>query len=650
VRSPVRVGFLALVLLAGAFPAHAQDASPSQAPTAGAPEVVTEGACEDAEGFTCVTLRMPLDHFSDTGRTIDVTYAFKPRERRTSRGDRPKPRGTFVTLTGGPGTSGIASAASYTDSFDEAIRTRYDIVFLDQRGAHLSGDFTCPGAALEWYLTEADPATSTPTTGLGADAKAFVDACLVESGVDPGILPYLGTRQAVEDLEAIRAHLGADDLTVYGESYGTQYAQGYAAAHPERIAGLLLDGPVDLTRSLFDYYDEQAAAFDAALEGTLYDCTAQTGCTVDTLTSSALASWDDLAVELEQGPLTFEYHGSQGQTETREFTKGHLVNAATASLYGEYDRMLLQRALAAASQGELWHLARLLYAGLVMDPDTQDAIPDPSYSDALYYAVECLDYAIPGDTPEERAQNYLDAGRELGMAERRLGDVFYGDLPCAWWPAQPDSAARPEPLTDVPYPMLVLGATLDPATPWANGERIAAAAGENARLIVKPGGPHVIFGRGEPCPDRIVTRFLARGRPTNQPRTVCDGDVADDYRRVARTDGSSYAFPQNAMRDLDREIIASADYWYWDAEEPLQVGCRFGGTIRYTPTDIGSRLRLESCSWARGVAFTGTGRIVDDDGSVELRVRQDGTDDPIRTWTGSDSYFGWVRRHREDDE
>jgi pimeloyl-ACP methyl ester carboxylesterase len=476
------------VLLAGALPAAAQDAAPS----ATALEVVKQEDCEDADGFTCVTLRMPLDHYSDTGRTIDVTYAFRPRDR--SEGGlpgRPSPArpGTFVTLTGGPGTSGIASAASYTDSFDEAVRATHDIVFLDQRGAHLSGDVTCPTAALEWYLTDADPATSTPTTGLGADAKAFVDACLAESGVDPGILPYLGTRQAVGDLEAIRAHLGADDLMLYGESYGTQYAQAYAAAHPERIAGLILDGPVDLTRSLVDYYDEQSAAFDEALEGTLYDCTAQRGCTIDTLTPSALAAWDGLAIELAQAPRTFEHHTGDGRTETRELSTAHLFNAGTAFLYSEYDRMLLQRAIAAASQGDLWYLSRLLYAGLVMDPDTQQAIPDPSYSDGLYYAVECLDYAIPGDTPEERAESYLAAGRELGMTDRRLGDVFYGDLPCAWWPAQPESAERPDALTEVPYPMLVLGATLAPRprgpTVHASRRQQGTTPGSSSRPVAR---------------------------------------------------------------------------------------------------------------------------------------------------------------------
>lgn len=620
------VPVVALALAGGVVPASVVPASvpPASAQAAAAPEVVSDQACgEDvADGFRCVTLRMPLDHFGATDRTIDVTYAVR---RHSGRG-RDAARGTFVTLTGGPGTSGIASAASYTDAYAEAIRDAYDIVFLDQRGAPLSGDLTCPDAALAWYRTTADPATSTATTGLGADAHAFVDACLEESTVDPAILPYLGTRQAVADLDAIRAHLGVERLTIYGESYGTQYAQGYAAAHPDRVAALLLDGPVDLSRSLFDYYDEQSGAFDATLEATLHDCSTARPCTLDLAGPQALAAWDDLTAQLAAGPIAFASHLGDGRTEERQLTSADLVNAGSAFLYSGDDRMLLQRAVAAASQGDMWYLSRLLYAGLGMDPDTQRAVPDPSYSDGLYYAVECLDYGLPGTTAEERADAYLAAGRELGMRDRRLGDLFFGDLPCAWWPGAPTAGERPPLLQSVPYPMLVLGATLDPATPWANGQRIAAAAGIGARTIVTPGGPHIIFGRGASCPDDAVTALLVSGTLPDAPRTVCPGDIADDYVRLPPLDASAYGGTRAALRAVDRETVTSVDYWYWDAEEPLAVGCRFGGTIRYTPTEDGSRLRLEGCAWSAGLALTGSGRIDDDAGTFSLRVRQDGVE------------------------
>ncbi len=164
--------------------------------------------------------------------------------------------------------------------------------------------------------------------------------------------------------------------------------------------------------------------------------------------------------------------------------------------------------------------------------------------------------------------------------------------------------------------MFVLGATLDPATPWANAERIAASAGDNAYLIVKPGGPHVIFGRGETCPDDIVTEFLEHGTLPDSRRTVCPGNVADDYVPIPPLISTEYASTKAALRSADDEIVNSADYWGWDAEEPLATGCRFGGSIVYTPTDTGSSLKLDACSWSRGLGLTGTGVIDDDAGTL----------------------------------
>ena len=45
---------------------------------------------------------------------------------------------------------------------------------------------------------------------------------------------------------------------LYGESYGTELAQAYAAAHPDRLSALILDGAVDLTRRqrVLDLRDE----------------------------------------------------------------------------------------------------------------------------------------------------------------------------------------------------------------------------------------------------------------------------------------------------------------------------------------------------------------------------------------------------------
>ena len=90
--------------------------------------------------FTCVDVTVPLDHTQppaqpQDGGTIKVVFGVLP-----ANGER---KGMFVTVTGGPGTSGLLSADSYTSAFDPSIPEHFDIVFFDQRGVGLSGGLQC---------------------------------------------------------------------------------------------------------------------------------------------------------------------------------------------------------------------------------------------------------------------------------------------------------------------------------------------------------------------------------------------------------------------------------------------------------------------------------------------------------------------------
>ncbi|MBK9210929.1 MAG: alpha/beta fold hydrolase [Anaerolineales bacterium] len=216
--------------------------------------------CPDSD-FTCVTLTVPLNHFDpNDSRTLDVVFAILP-----ATGER---KGMFVTVTGGPGTAGLTSADGYTAAFDPAIPEHFDIVFFDQRGVGQSGGLQCVQAATMFYLASWDTSTVEGENALLETARIFSNDCVTEMG-NPEILPYLGTEQAVEDLEFFRQVMGDEKIWLYGESYGTQYSQMYAAAHPDHLAALVLDGTVDLTLSGVEYYKQQATAFNDVLKLTL---------------------------------------------------------------------------------------------------------------------------------------------------------------------------------------------------------------------------------------------------------------------------------------------------------------------------------------------------------------------------------------------
>jgi len=597
---------------------------PSGPPPGPQPIAAEQKPCptDIADGWTCVRLTVPLDHFHDTGRTTHVTFAIK---RHTAKGPA---MGTWVTITGGPGTAGIYSAASYAEGFDPKIRKHYDLVFMDQRGSGMSDGFTCPNAALALYVNPAGPDDPDGGAAMKAASKGFVDNCLAESKVDPTALPYYATRQAVEDLEAFRIWLGVRKISLYGESYGTQYVQTYAAAHPNAIKVLFTDGPVDLAMSGEAFYVEGVNAYQNALEATLLDCTTQAACSADVNGGNELNAYNALRQQLTKGPIGFDFTAKDGTHQARQFTLSDLQTAAIDSMTSEGDRELFQRAMVAASRGQVWWLARLLYGGLGEDPNTLAAIPDPSYADALYYAVECTDYAYFEDAgdADARANAYIAYGEAHGLNQSDMASDYYGDLPCVYWPVQPGPDPRPLPAPDAPYPQVVLGATLDQATPFQNAQRIVARRTSSAGtwLIYEPGGPHIIYGRGNACPDDLVTRILVDGTFPARHTTACPGNVADAYVHVPDADPRDEGGTADVLRAIDDEITAGVDYQYWDGASVLAYGCPFGGKIEYTPTSTGSLLTLSGCAFYDGLEATGYGVINDDVGTFSLHVHFSG--------------------------
>lgn len=550
--------------------------------------------CPDSD-FICLTLSVPLDHFAPVpGETIEVTFAVLP-----ACGTR---LGTMVTVVGGPGASGIAVADSYTAALDPRLVEHYDLVYFDLRGVGLSGGLECPQAASAFYLSDARADTPEREASLLEAARTFTAACLAE--MDRSVwVPYLSTRQAVEDLEAFRRSLSLGPLVLYGESYGTQFVQTYAAAHPQAVSALILDGVVDLELGPVEFYRQQALAFEEILEATLAACNGDPMCAAD-LGGDAFTAYDSLTASLDASPATFRFPLSQGRSASRDFSLAGLQAVAATQLYDEGSRHLFLRALAAAQRSDFVPLARLLYLALAIDPETNSATADATFSDAVFYAVECADSQFFSGTPEQRAEAYLRAGDEVETAAPRLGFLFYGDLPCVFWPSP--AATPPVPAASAEVPIWVLAAEADPATPLSNAQVVFARSTE-AYLVVKEGGPHVIFGRGDECPDALVTAFLLKGERPAQQETHCPGWVVDSYVPLSPLDAAGFDDPLHAMIAFSNEVNLLPEYYYWDGSSPLSVGCPAGGWLAIEAVDKGDRFVLHGCAFFSGLILDGSG-------------------------------------------
>jgi pimeloyl-ACP methyl ester carboxylesterase len=547
--------------------------------------------CPDSD-FTCVTIAVPLDHADPSGDVIEVVFAVLPAAVET--------KGVFVTATGGPGSSGIAVADSYTSYLDSSITDSFDIVFFDQRGIAMSGGLTCPEAAVTYYRADTSSATGPDIEALAGAAKTFAEACVAEMG-GTDLLPYVGTDQAVDDLAAFVEEMGYSRIVLYGESYGTQYAQTFASAHPDLVERVILDGTVDLTLDIFDFLVDQAVAFTRTLQESFDSCGDDEACSEAFGGADPESVYDDLAALLAEGPMEVSYPLPDGSVATRSFTLTDLEIVASGQMYGEEDRMIFLRALAAYNRGDLVPMQRLLYSSLVVDPGDETPIDDPSWSDAMYYGVECLDYGYPGANADEMVSAFEAASG--GIESLRLGSIFFGDLPCAYWPARRADTARPAPFVAEGIPVMVLGATSDPATPYEHGVSVYESLSDG-HLMTQNGGPHVIFGRGNECPDVDVSAFIVEGTVVDD--VTCEGFPVAEFVSLFPGTADQVESAEDFFWAVENETYYLPEFYYWDGYGESAAGCPYGGSILFTGTDVGYEYEFDECGLASDAVIDGT--------------------------------------------
>ena len=428
---------------------------PSGTPIAGGWTFVKSEPCPDSD-FECITLSVPRDHFVAGGPTWDVTFGIL-------RASGTK-KGTFVTAMGGPGLGGLAYADDYTSYFPEGVSDAYDIVFFDQRGIGLSQPFQCPNATGEWYAIDADATDPADAAAFKAGAEAYVTACIAETGVDASQLPYYATRQAVEDLEAFREYLGAEELDLYGESYGTQYAQAYAASHPDRVATLYLDGPVDMTLDGASYYAETARAFDDVLIATMTACDRDPACAADYEGSSPLDAYDALAAAGERPDLVRLRQGR------RQHGAPNLHRGGPRHGCGVLPLRPVRPDDARAGAGSRRSMAtsrhspgrpRSASRSIRRRSPSCPTRPTPTRCTSRSSARTTSTSPSAG-APSAQADAYFDVRPCTGLDPLRLDAMFYEDMPCVFWPNRPTADPRPAPIVDAPYRTFILVGTGDP--------------------------------------------------------------------------------------------------------------------------------------------------------------------------------------------
>ncbi|MFI8518650.1 alpha/beta hydrolase [Streptomyces sp. NPDC085481] len=438
-----------------------------------------EGGEKPGSAWRCATVQVPLDYAEPGGATIPVALI------RKEAGDKSGRLGSLLFNFGGPGASGVDILPRAATEYS-ALGRRYDLVGFDPRGVRRSAGVVCRDdkeqAAAEATI-DYTPDSAAEEQRFVQDATSFGKGCASRSGK---VLPYTTTANTARDLDLVRQILGDAKLNYFGISYGTQLGGTYAHLFPRNVGRFVLDAVVDPTADSVGHARNQTVGFQRALDNYL-KATGQDP-------KAGTERIARLVKRLDEKPLA---------VGERRLTDSLALTGVVMPLYSEQSWPLLTTALTKAEQGSGAELLQL--ADWYNDRDASGHYATQSHSQR---AISCADSA-------ERPT--VDQARALLPEFRRLSPVFGEFLAwdtagwCANWPVKGE-AKTSDASAPGAGPVLVVGTTGDPATPYEGAERMAKELGEGVGVLVtNKGEGHGAYGSSA-CVTKTVDAYLVDGK------------------------------------------------------------------------------------------------------------------------------------------
>lgn len=467
-----------------AVPTFPQPASPALVATVkrfGEKKLAWRG-CGD--GFECTKLTVPLDYDNPGDDTIQISVIRLKARRQNQR------IGSLVLNPGGPGGSGVEFARQARQLLPGEILDRFDAVSFDPRGVGESAPVDCYDDAQLDRILAVDPSPDTPAEKktLRDLSRDQAEQCAAKSGK---LLPHLGTVDTAKDMDVLRTALGDRQLTYVGFSYGTLLGARYAQQFPGNVRALVLDGAVDPILTTRETAVAQAVGFERALDAFFKDCVAQR-CPFSTHGDIG-KTYDALMASIDEQPL------SASQYPGRKLGPSEALFGVAAALYSrEYGWPVLRQALEQAYARKDGSALLALFDNLV-ERDERGHYSNSVESQA---AISCVD----GLYSRDPASYDADAAQFDRQAPRFGRALAYGPMVCAFWPAPP--VTRPGVVrVEGSAPIVVVGTTRDPATPYDWSESLADQL--PGVLVTYEGDGHTAYGYGRStCINDVVDAYL----------------------------------------------------------------------------------------------------------------------------------------------
>nr|WP_067504724.1 alpha/beta hydrolase [Actinoplanes sp. TFC3] len=450
------------------------------------PEVPQKLVGQGASGmaYDCASVAVPQDwNAPQGGKTYTVAMIRVRSEDQTDR------VGSLLINPGGPGGSGIELAIylSYGQTLGglpTEITNKFDIIGFDPRGVGRSSPVKCISNADQdaSFAMEPDPASEEAFQQAVALNQRIGNECGRKYGDQ---LTNFSTEQAAHDMDAIRTAVGDQKTTYLGFSYGTLLGATYAQLFPDKVRALVLDGAVDPKLDTIASSETQAKGFERAFTNFTTWCKANaTRCPISADPRKAVT---DALAKAQASPLK--------GTDGREATSGWVFLSVISSLYTETGWVRLARAIDDLQGGNPEGVFDLA-------DEYADRKPDGSYSNLFdaNYTVNCADSA---------ETLTIDRIRQLQSDWRKKYPLFgasmaVGMMPCVFWPAKRDP--YPTGTANGAPPIVVVGTTGDPATPYENTAHLAGMLG-TGHVLTWEGEGHTAYPSTS-CIVTAVDRYL----------------------------------------------------------------------------------------------------------------------------------------------
>ena len=537
-------------------------------------------------GFACARLSVPLDRGGTVPGRVSL---FVERVRARQRGGATQP--PLVVLAGGPGQSATDAFGGESLGLLYAAYAKRDLIVYDQRGTGRSGLLRCPRLERA-NLLRAGPAAGECASTLGP-RRAFYTS-----------------RDTTDDIEALRAQLGAERLALFGTSYGTKVALAYAKRYPTRVERLVLDSVAELGGP-DPYYLDTLQATPRVLRSL---CRRRCSWTSDVVADLA-GLVDRIA---SGGALRGQVVDARGRRHSSSLTR---IELFTILLAGDFDptlRAAFPGAVHAALGGDAAPLLRLRRRAFAVDAEPP---PPRILSSGVYAATTCEEVTMPWprSTAPDQAERHRLAAEHASAAPDSAFEPFDRATAlasdtlelCESWPnapLAPDLGGGA--LPDVPV-LLVEGAD-DLRTPLENAQRTAGLF-PRSRVVVVPDTGHSAIGSDfGGCALRAFARFVQRrpvpptcprGRRAFPPTPPPPANLAEvtSVRGIGGIRGRTLAAVELTVRDVAEDSLTQ-----------LVFGTRAsdiarGGGLRAGHYRLGSdnTLELHGVAFVPGVTVTG---------------------------------------------